>query len=34
MVGVDSRWLVVPLGLALVGLLLVGKYDDVVAVLR
>ena len=29
--GVDSRWLVVPLGLALVGLLLVGKYDEVVA---
>jgi Mn2+/Fe2+ NRAMP family transporter len=32
--GVDSRWLVVPLGLALVGLLLVGKYDQVVGVLR
>lgn len=32
--GVVSRWLVVPLGLALVGLLLVGKYDEVVAVLR
>jgi Mn2+/Fe2+ NRAMP family transporter len=32
--GVDSRWLVVPLGLGLVGLLLVGKYDEVVAVLR
>ena len=32
--GVDSRWLVAPLGLALVGLLLVGKYDEVVAVLR
>ena len=32
--GVDSRWLVTPLGLALVGLLLVGKYDSVVAVLR
>ncbi len=32
--GVDSRWLVVPLGLALVGLLLVGKYDEVVGVLR
>ena len=32
--GVDSRWLVVPLGLALVGLLLVGKYDEVVAVSR
>jgi Mn2+/Fe2+ NRAMP family transporter len=34
LVGVDSRWLVVPLGLALVGLLLVGKYDEVVGVLR
>jgi Mn2+/Fe2+ NRAMP family transporter len=32
--GVDSRWLVLPLGLALVGLLLVGKYDEVVGVLR
>ena len=32
--GVDSRWLVVPLGLALVGLLLVGKYKEVVGVLR
>ena len=32
--GVDYRWLVLPLGLALVGLLLVGKYDEVVAVLR
>jgi Mn2+/Fe2+ NRAMP family transporter len=32
--GVDSRWLVVPLGLALVGLLLVGKYRQVVGVLR
>jgi Mn2+/Fe2+ NRAMP family transporter len=32
--GVDSRWLVAPLGLALVALLLVGKYDEVVAVLR
>lgn len=31
---VDSRWLVVPLGLALVGLLLVGKYTQVVGVLR
>ena len=34
LVGIDSRWLVVPLGVALVGLLLVGKYDEVVAVLR
>jgi Mn2+/Fe2+ NRAMP family transporter len=32
--GVDPRWLVAPLGLALVGLLLVGNYDAVVAVLR
>jgi Mn2+/Fe2+ NRAMP family transporter len=32
--GVDSRWLVLPIGLALVALLLVGKYDEVVAVLR
>lgn len=32
--GVDSRWLVTPLGLALIALLLVGKYDEVVAVLR
>jgi Mn2+/Fe2+ NRAMP family transporter len=34
LVGVDSRWLVAPLGAALVGLLLVGRYDEVVAVLR
>ena len=32
--GVDSRWLVLPLGTVLVGLLLVGKYDEVVGVLR
>ena len=32
--GVDSRWLVVPLGAALAGLLLAGKYGQVVAVLR
>jgi len=32
--GVDSRWLVLPLGLTLVGLLLVGRYDEVVGVLR
>jgi Mn2+/Fe2+ NRAMP family transporter len=32
--GVDSRWLVVPLGAAVAGLLLVGKYGQVVAVLR
>jgi Mn2+/Fe2+ NRAMP family transporter len=32
--GVDPRWLVAPLGAALVGLLLVGRYGQVVAVLR
>jgi Mn2+/Fe2+ NRAMP family transporter len=32
--GVDSRWLVVPLGAALAGLLLAGKYHEVVTVLR
>ena len=32
--GVSSRWLVVPLGAALAGLLFVGRYDHVVAVLR
>jgi Mn2+/Fe2+ NRAMP family transporter len=32
--GLDARWLVAPLGLALVALLLIGKYDEVVAVLR
>jgi Mn2+/Fe2+ NRAMP family transporter len=32
--GVDPRWLVLPLGLTLVGLLLIGRYDEVVAVLR
>ena len=32
--GVDSRWLVVPLGAAVAGLLLAGKYGQVVAVLR
>lgn len=32
--GVSSRWLVVPLGAALAGLLLLGRYDQVVAVLR
>jgi Mn2+/Fe2+ NRAMP family transporter len=31
---VDSRWLVLPLGLTLVALLLIGRYDEVVAVLR
>jgi len=32
--GVDSRWLVAPLGAALAGLLLAGRYAQVVAVLR
>ncbi len=32
--GVDPGWFVLPLGLALLGLLVVGKYDEVVAVLR
>jgi Mn2+/Fe2+ NRAMP family transporter len=32
--GVGSSWFVLPLGCALVALLLVGKYDEVVAVLR
>jgi len=32
--GIDPRWLVVPLGGALLGLLVIGRYDEVVAVLR
>jgi Mn2+/Fe2+ NRAMP family transporter len=32
--GIGSSWFVLPLGLALVTLLLAGKYDEVVAVLR
>jgi Mn2+/Fe2+ NRAMP family transporter len=32
--GVGSGWLILPLGLALVGLLLIGRYDEVVTVLR
>jgi Mn2+/Fe2+ NRAMP family transporter len=32
--GVDSRWLVAPLGAAVTGLLLAGRYGQVVAVLR
>ncbi len=32
--GVGSGWVILPLGLALVGLLLIGRYDEVVAVLR
>jgi len=32
--GVDARWLVLPLGLAVTGLLLLGRYDQVLAVLR
>jgi Mn2+/Fe2+ NRAMP family transporter len=34
LVGINSGWIVLPLGLALVGLLLIGKYHQVVAVLR
>lgn len=34
LVGVGSEWIVLPLGLALVGLLLLGRYDEIVAVLR
>lgn len=32
--GIGSSWVVLPLGLALVALLLIGKYDELVAVLR
>ena len=32
--GINARWLVAPVGLGLLGLLLLGKYDEVVAVLR
>jgi Mn2+/Fe2+ NRAMP family transporter len=32
--GTGSGWFVLPLGLAVVGLLLIGKYDEIVAVLR
>ena len=32
--GIGSQWIVLPLGLALAGLLLIGRYDEVVAVLR
>ena len=32
--GADSRWLVIPLGVVLVGLLVAGKYAQVVGVLR
>jgi Mn2+/Fe2+ NRAMP family transporter len=34
LVGVGPQWLVAPLGMALVALLLVGRYDEVIAVLR
>ena len=34
LVGVSPGWIVAPLGFALVGFLLVGKYDEVVSVLR
>jgi Mn2+/Fe2+ NRAMP family transporter len=32
--GIGSRWMVLPLSLALLTLLLIGKYDEIVAVLR
>jgi Mn2+/Fe2+ NRAMP family transporter len=32
--GIGSGWLILPLGLALTGLLLIGRYDEVVTVLR
>ena len=32
--GIKPGWVVLPLGLTLVGLLLIGKYDEVVSVLR
>ena len=32
--GLDSRWIVVPLAIALVGLLLIGRYGQVVAILQ
>jgi Mn2+/Fe2+ NRAMP family transporter len=34
LVGVDAQWLVLPLGLALAGLLLIGRYGQVVTTLR
>lgn len=34
LVGVQARWFVLPLGLVLTGLLLAGRYDEVVRVLR
>jgi Mn2+/Fe2+ NRAMP family transporter len=34
LVGIGSRWIVLPLALILVGVLLIGRYDQVVAVLR
>jgi Mn2+/Fe2+ NRAMP family transporter len=34
LVGIDVRWLVLPLGIGLLGLLLLGRYDEVVGVLR
>jgi Mn2+/Fe2+ NRAMP family transporter len=34
LVGLHARWLVLPLGLGLIGLLMAGGYDDVVGVLR
>jgi NRAMP (natural resistance-associated macrophage protein)-like metal ion transporter len=32
--GIGAKWVVLPLGLALVALLLIGKYDEVVTILR
>jgi Mn2+/Fe2+ NRAMP family transporter len=34
LIGVSPRWVVLPFGLVLIGLLLVGRYDGLVAVLR
>jgi len=34
LIGADSRWLVLPLGLGVAGLLMIGRYGQVVAVLR
>jgi Mn2+/Fe2+ NRAMP family transporter len=32
--GIGAKWFVLPLGLVLVGLLLIGRYDEIVAILR
>jgi Mn2+/Fe2+ NRAMP family transporter len=34
LVGINGRWLVLPLGIGVLGLLLLGRYDEVVGVLR